>query len=213
MNVFIDLFSGLGGASYAFDESSDWHTIKIDSNTELLEYNRGLHILDISRVEEVIRMIENMLCSIGHRFHETLVIWASPPCTDFSYARTDRTHTQTAEDFDMTLLDATRQIIEHFEPDAWIIENVQGARPIFNEELKRTPTQELGRIILWGDFPLISIRTRDSYSHYKMVTTGSRALRPNWRAKIPQAVSYGLLESLTLQRSLREWLPIAEIEE
>jgi len=213
MNVFIDLFSGLGGASHAFDEHPDWQTIKIDSNTELLEYNRGLHILDISRTQEVIRMIESYFPNACHLNSERLVIWASPPCTDFSYARTDRTHTQTADDFDLTLLDSTRQIIEHFQPDAWIIENVQGARPIFNEELKRTPTQELGRIILWGDFPLISIRTRDSYSHFKMVTTGSRTLRPNWRAKIPQAVSYGLLESLTLQKSLREWLPIEGIEE
>jgi len=209
MNVFIDLFSGLGGASHAFDEHPDWRTIKIDSNTELLDYNRGLHILDISRVEEVIRIIESQCDGCFGQ----MIIWASPPCTEFSYARLDRTHSQTADDFDLTLLDATRQIIEHFQPDAWIIENVQGARPIFNEELKRTPTQELGRIILWGDFPLISIRTRDSYSHYKMGTTGTRAVRPNWRAKIPQAVSYGLLESLTLQRSLKEWLPIEGIEE
>lgn len=213
LKVFIDLFSGLGGASHAFDESPDWCTFKIDNNPELLEFNRGLHILDIADTETVIRMIENMLCEIGHRFHETMVIWASPPCQQFSYANASRTGGQTAEEFDMTLFDAALDIIEHFSPDHWIIENVLGAVPIVEDEYSMMPTQQIGSIILWGNFPSIALQSRDDWSHRKLDAKGSRSLRPNWRAKIPQSVSFGLLDSLARQRTLKEWLPIVETEE
>jgi hypothetical protein len=217
MNVFVDLFSGLGGASHAFDESPDWCTFKIDNNPELLEFNRGLHILDIADTETVIRMIENMLCEIGHRFHETMVIWASPPCNQFSWARQNgdnpRRKGQTAEEFDMTLFDAALDIIEHFSPDHWIIENVLGAVPIVEHEYSMTPTQQIGSIVLWGNFPSIALQSRDDWSHRKLDAKGSRSLRPNWRAKIPQSVSFGLLDSLARQRTLKEWLPIEGIEE
>ena len=121
---------------------------------------------------------------------------------NFSYARADRKQGQTAEDFDMTLIEAARQIIEHFEPDYWILENVQGAIPIIHEEYEMLPTQQIGSIILWGKFPLIGIRTRDEWSHRKLDAKGTRALRPNNRAIIPYPVSRGLLESLTQQTTL-----------
>jgi len=213
LKVFIDLFSGLGGASHAFDESPDWCTFKIDNNPELLEFNRGLHILDISDTDTVIRMIENMFPNQCHLNCEQLVIWASPPCQQFSYANASRTRGQTAEEFDMTLFDAALDIIEHFSPDHWIIENVLGAVPIVEDEYSMMPTQQIGSIILWGKFPSIALQSRDDWAHRKLDAKGSRTLRPNWRAKIPQAVSFGLLDSLTRQRSLKEWLPTAETEE
>lgn len=213
LKVFIDLFSGLGGASHAFDESPDWCTFKIDNNPELLEFNRGLHIMDISDSNTVIRMIENLFPNRCHLNCEQLVIWASPPCQQFSYANANRTEGQTADDFDMTLFDAALDIIEHFQPDAWIIENVLGAVPIVEDEYSMLPTQQIGSIVMWGNFPQIAIRTRDDWKHRKLDAKGSRTLRPNWRAKIPQAVSFGLFESLTNQRTLKEWLPIEEIEE
>ena len=48
MKVFIDLFSGLGGASAAFDGDRFWHTIKIDNNPELVPLNRGLKLMDLA---------------------------------------------------------------------------------------------------------------------------------------------------------------------
>jgi len=213
VNVFIDLFSGLGGAAHAFDEHPDWRTIKIDNNSELLEYNRGLHIFDISRTEEVIRLIESTFPNGCHLNCDKLVIWASPPCQEFSYANAKRKKKQTSDDFNMELFDAALDIIEHFQPDAWILENVLGAVPIVEHEYSMMPTQQIGSIILWGKFPQIGIRTRDDWSHRKLDAKGTRSLRPNWRAKIPQAVSFGLLESLTQQKTLKEWQLIEETEE
>lgn len=208
MKLFVDLFSGLGGASHAFDLSPEWHTLKIDNNPELLDYNRGLHLLDIVNTDTIIRMIDNTM----REGYEKLVIWASPPCQQFSYANANRKLTQTTDDFDMTLFDAALDIIEHFRPDHWIIENVLGAVPIVEDEYSMMPTQQIGSIVMWGNFPLIAIPSRDDWTHRKLDAKGSRTLRPNWRAKIPQAVSFGLLDSLTRQRTLKEWLPIAEIE-
>ena len=202
MKVFIDLFSGLGGAASAFDEDPSWHVIKIDNNPELLEHNRGLQIMDISDTQEVIRMLESQFQNGCHLNCDKLVIWASPPCQEFSWARADRMQGQTAEEFDMTLLESTRQIIEHFQPEFWVIENVHGAKPIFNEELELNPRQEIGSIVLWGEFPLIGIRTRDDWMHRKLEAKGSRTLRPNNRAIIPYAVSEGLKSAIDEQKTL-----------
>jgi len=210
-NVFIDLFSGLGGASAAFDRAPNWHVIKIDNNPELLDHNRGMFLMDISKTDEVVYMIEAQLDQLLPI--DKLVIWASPPCNEFSWARADRLEGQSSDDFDLTLLESTRQIIELFSPDYWIIENVQGAIPIFNDELEMTPTQEIGRTILWGDFPLIPIHDRANFRHRKLSAKGSRTLRPNFRAKIPWEISQGLLCAIECQRSLKEWMPVEEIEE
>lgn len=202
MKVFIDLFSGMGGASKAFDEDPSWHVIKIDNNPELLEYNRGLQLMNISDTQEVIRMLESQFQNGCHLNCDKLVIWASPPCQEFSWARADRMQGQTSEEFDLTLLESTRQIIEYFQPEIWIIENVHGAKPIFNEELELNPRQEIGSIVLWGEFPLIGIRTRDDWMHRKLEAKGSRTLRPNNRAIIPYAVSEGLKSAIDEQKTL-----------
>jgi len=210
LNIFIDLFSGLGGASAAFERSPNWHVIKIDNNPELLEHNRGLWLYDISDTQEVI----NAIHSYCNPFEaDKLVIWASPPCNEFSWARADRMGGQTADEFDLTLLESTRRIIEHLAPDYWVIENVHGAKPIFNEELEAPPTQEIGPVVLWGDFPLIPIHDRANFRHQKLSAKGSRTLRPNFRAMIPWEISQGLLCAIECQRSLKEWMPIEEIEE
>ena len=83
MKVFIDLFSGLGGASQAFEDSPDWRVIKIDNNRELIEHNRGLQIMDIGDTEEVIRMIESQFPNGCHLNCEKLVIWASRGSSDY----------------------------------------------------------------------------------------------------------------------------------
>lgn len=211
MRLFIDLFSGLGGASVAFDEDPRWKTVKIDNNPELVQHNRGLIVMDIANHEEVCRMIEQFihldgLCQV--------FIWASVPCHQFSWARQNsdnpRRVGQTAEDFDLTLFDATCQIIEHFKAMfdergvsfMWAIENVHGAKPIFNEELMLHPRQEIGSVVLWGDFPLIPIMERDTWKHRKLEAKGSRSLRPNYRALTPRPISEGLLDAIMRQTTI-----------
>lgn len=216
MNIFIDLFSGTGGASAAFEMSPNWQVIKIDNKPELLEHNKGLWLYDISDTEEVINAIHAFCNPFGVNT-DKIVIWASVPCDQFSWVRQNgdspRRMGQTADDFDLTLLDSTRQIIEHFQPDYWLIENVHGAKPIFNDELQLTPTQEIGSIVLWGDFPLIPIHDRANFRHRKLDAKGTRVLRPVWRARTPFEISQGLLCAIENQKTLKEWMQVAEIEE
>ena len=101
MKVFIDLFSGLGGASAAFDEDPSWQTIKIDNNPELVPLNRGLKLMDLENVDWTIHALTLMLESIADEHGiEKVVLWMSPPCNQFSYANANR-----PEEPDLTLLD------------------------------------------------------------------------------------------------------------
>lgn len=165
---------------------------------------------DIADTSGTIAIIEAVLCGLGSRLNVhigKIVIWASPPCEQFSWANPNRTHDQKIDDFDMTLLNAAKEIIAHFSPDFWVIENVHGAIPIFGSLISdggigSRPTQQIGSVVLWGNIPQIAIEHRDSWTHRKMDAKGSRVLRPNYRAMIPLAISQGLLDALTKQRSL-----------
>lgn len=203
VKVFIDLFSGLGGASAAFDEDPSWHTIKIDNNEELVDLNRGLHLMDLSDVKATTHALSLMLQRIAdeHRI-DKVVLWMSPPCQEFSLANRNR-----PAEPDLTLLDACIAYVDHlqFVVDYWIIENVHGAKRTFTDEIGRTPTQEIGPVVLWGHFPLIPIRTRDTWKHRKMEAKGSRTLRPNYRALIPYPISEGLRDAINHQRKLDEY--------
>lgn len=198
VKVFIDLFSGLGGAAASFDDDPSWTTIKIDNNPILLEHNRGLIIMDLAQVDDVIHALTLMLRKIADEHGiEKVVLWMSPPCTEFSYANQSRPANP-----DLTLLDACREYVNRVQTDFWIIENVQGAEPTFTDELERTPTQQIGSVYLWGHFPLIPIRTRDSWKHRKLEAKGTRELRPNFRALIPYPISEGLKTAIDHQQRL-----------
>ena len=208
MKVFIDLCSGTGGASQAFDNAPDWSTIKIDHIEELLEINRGLVLSDITNVHATIAIIDNLLQAIRDRYGQIskLVIWASPPCNQFSWVNQQgdnpRRMNQTIDDFDWEVIDAIRQIIDYYNPHYWIIENVQGARHLICERLDMPYRQEIGRIVLWGDFPLIPILDRTQWKHKKTMPIGGRKLRQIYRARIPVGVSEGLLDAIDRQTTL-----------
>lgn len=203
MKVFIDLFSGLGGASKAFDEDPAWTTIKIDNNPDLVPLNKGLHIMDISNTDEILRFLSNTLQTITEEQGlEKVVIWASPPCVQYSLANRERD----PESFDNTLLNATIDILYHINPDYHIIENVKGAIEEFNDVLNGNWKQRIKAMFLWGHFPLIALRDHDALHGYsKLNTKGSRKLRPNYRAVIPYEVSLGLKDSIDNQTTLEDW--------
>ena len=203
MKVFINLFSGLGGAARAFDEDPTWHTIKIDHNPELVPLNRGLKLMDLANVPATIHALTLMLTAIANEHRITkVVLWMSPPCNEFSLANQNR-----PENPDLTLLMACIDYINHFQHivDYWVLENVKGAEPIFSEELERHPTQQIGPVYLWGHFPLIPIRTRDEWKHRKLDAKGSRTLRPNYRALIPYPISEGLRDAIDHQQTLDQY--------
>ena len=211
MKVFIDLFSGLGGAAQAFDEHPEWKTIKIDNNPALIPHVHGMILADVHEVDNILNIIMALLFEHKDEL-EKVVVWASPPCTEFSLANPNR-----PEEPDLTLLQATQAIMNKLyqwmsanETEFyWGIENVKGAIEYFNDELEIAWHQRIGPIYLWGTIPWIDFIDAHHREHKKTDkgawTKGSRALRPNLRAMVPYAVSRGLLDSLEHQTSLLQF--------
>lgn len=205
MKVFIDLFCGLGGASSAFCAAPGWKVIKIDNNPDLIPHVHGLILADVHDTDNIKSIITALLFEHTDEI-EQIVVWASPPCTEFSLANPNRPHEP-----DMSLLMAAKDIIEWIVTGEdtskmnplWAIENVKGAIDWFNEELEMPWHQRIGPFFLWGTIPWIDFRDADDKLHKKTgMNKGTRALRPNLRAKIPDAVSQALLDSLELQTKL-----------
>jgi hypothetical protein len=206
MKVFIDLFCGLGGASSAFDAAPNWKVIKIDNNADLIPHVHGMILADVHDTHNILSIIHGLL--FEHRNDiEQIVIWASPPCTEFSFANQNR-----PEQPDMSLLISAMEIIRILhnskltqqESILWCVENVKGAIDWFNDELEMPWHQRIGPFFLWGTIPWIDFRCADHKQHKKTgLNKGTRALRPNIRAKIPDEVSQALLDSLELQTKLQ----------
>lgn len=207
MKVFIDLFCGLGGASSAFSEHNEWKGIMIDNNPELIPHVRGLIISDLSEVRETWDIIRRLL-SEEPNVHE-IFLWMSPPCNQFSYASGAN-----RPDFpDLELIQSCKRYIslldaysfEHGITFNWLIENVKGAIPWFDQVLGMPWHQRIGPIFLWGEAPYIDFKDASDREHRKDFSKGTRLLRANVRAMIPWSVSSGLLGALEYQTSLEDF--------
>lgn len=200
MKVFIDLCCGLGGASQAFWDSPDWLVLRIDNNEDLLPHVKGMILADITDFKN----ITNIITALLPMDIEELVIWASPPCLEFSLAYSgprNRAH-MAGEEFEpsMDLVFACLDIIDHFEPKYWWLENVRGATTYFTPELGKY-RQRLGQFFLWGHFPLIAVRDSEMLRHTKP-DDRHNPLRANIRACIPLDFSNAVKESIENQRTL-----------
>lgn len=216
MNIMIDLFAGLGGASQAFWDDPNWAVIRIDNNEALLEHTRGLILSDITDVDRTMSIIERMILNIHHNSTRTqsdvgwidkLVVWASPPCNQYSFANGVNLD---PHEYDNTLLEAALEIIDRLQPDAWIIENVKGAIETFNEIVGMEWVQSVGSIFLWGQFPILAFEDAKDRWHKKDLNSGTRELRPNIRALIPYSISQAYLSAVMCQTKITSFCVDAE---
>jgi len=203
MKIMLDLFSGLGGASEAM-LNHGWEVLRIEKNPELaLVPNTKIKcVYDLGRETE-------MNIAKGIYPPQLTLIWASPPCTDFSNGFSspkskairakEKYHPQNAIDM---VLEAKR-IIEMFRPQYWIIENVRGAikylTPILGE-----PAMIIDSIVLWGKFPKWTMER--GFKHLKDQSAWSTdPMRANKRALIPYAVSDACRQSIEDTKTLDYW--------
>ena len=212
MNLFVDLFAGLGGASQAFVECGSWDVIQIDNNPDLIEHNPNLIMMDCLDTLAITELITE---AIHDGDYEQVVVWASPPCLDFSLAfdapgpRAQRA----GEPFEPSLtamLSAHRVICNVAtvvrDDDAkftWVIENVRGAVSWFTPHIG-PPRGNWAKFFLWGNFPQLAFADRSIDGHV-MEDKRHSPIRANIRAKVPMALSKALRDALTKQRSLTEW--------
>ncbi len=200
----LDLFSGLGGASQAMVDHPDWTVIRVDNNPALLEHCPDTVIEEIDR-----KWILNMGRWWAPHLEVDLV-WASPPCTDFSDGYSSpkstwyREHPDEEYKPDMSLLEHTIEIINTVKPAHWIIENVRGAQPFFQRYIGDV-RKIIGPYYLWGDFPLFHANLPRGYSKEDDEDKYGRALRSNARALVPWAISEACRQSIQYQTSIEDW--------
>ena len=193
MKLMIDLFSGLGGASEAFAQNTEWAVLRYENNPAL----RDVPFTTLCDLKEY-----RIRCR-----HDIDLIWASPPCLSFSTAYSaPRSIAQRAgEEYepDMSLVNVAYEIIQELKPKYWVIENVAGASKYF-EPLLGKPRQIIGPFLLWGNFPLIDVNR--NWEHKKSEHDARHdELRSNIRAKIPIEISENLLLSIETSRSILDY--------
>jgi len=192
MTSMLDLYSGLGGASEAFIEAG-CHVIRVDNNPDL-DVRNTVHA-DASYAFNLVS---------DEKFD---LIWASPPCLEFSRAFSAPAPTALREGrpFSPDLRDVHKahEIIKWLKPRYWVIENVAGSirhlEPILGE-----PSQIIGSFVLWHNLPRIVV-ARDFKHNKADIDPGQHdPLRSNKRAKIPIEISRAVLEAVRLP-TLENW--------
>jgi hypothetical protein len=132
MLLMIDLCSGLRGASAAMRERG-WEVVSLD--------------LDPAMSADVVADVRDWRWD-GRRPD---LVWASPPCTEFS--RESMPWTRSGVDPDMSLVQACVRIARESDARFWLIENTRGAikwfRPLLGEPKFRMNPQ-----FLWGVPPV-----------------------------------------------------------
>ena len=199
----LDLFSGLGGASEAF-LNNGWEVKRIENNPEL-SLVPNTEMMDIQQFEEFVSLI---IAAGGDPARPTL-IWASPPCTDFSdgynspKSKARRSRIDYYPGDSIELVKCTMRIIKLLQPKYWILENVKGSVE-FLEPILGPPQMIIDSIYLWGNFPKWSMPP--GYKHVKNDSAwSSHPLRANIRAKIPYAVSDACRQSIENTKTLDYW--------
>lgn len=196
----LDLFSGLGGASEAFLRAGD-EVIRIENNPRLF------HIPYTEQMDIKSKEFDNFVMteSLGNERFD--LIWASPPCLEFSMAYNAPKSAARRQGIDfkpnMELVEKAMAVIDCLQPKYWVIENVMGAQEFFNPILGN-PSQIINSFCLWGNFP--GIIMPPNYHHLKHDVGSKNPLRSNYRAIIPFEVSEQLRRSIIEQKTLGDWI-------
>ena len=195
MRRMLDLFSGLGGASEAFVRDQGWEVVRVE-NEPLLEG------VECTRMMDVTDVLDSDLVGTWD------LIWASPPCTEFSRAYNAPAPKAQREgrEFkpDLSLVRAAVAIIECLEPKWWVIENVHGAmKPLM--PILGPPTLLVGPFALWGSIPPLDLPKGFKHAKSDNDTGGHDPLRSQRRAVVPLEISQALLEAVTSQTTLDQF--------
>jgi len=202
MKHMLDLFSGLGGASEAMVRDDTWSVLRIENNPLL----GGVPYTVIDDVKNIANNIFG-----SHNVKQKIdLIWASPPCREFSSGYSSpksiwcREHGIESYQPNMELLEAALRIIEIVKPKYWVIENVVGSIRYFQEYLGE-PRQIIGPYVLWGNFPILEIDSAQLISKSKKDVHSSNPLRSNYKAKVDIHISRTLKETIDNQMSILDY--------
>lgn len=196
-----DLYSGLGGASEPFMQRPlEWMVFRFENNPMLSS------LMSPDYVPATVHM-DLRAFNYSMRIQAPDLIWASPPCLDFSnaYAAPKPTAAREGLDFkpDMKPMLRAVEIIEYFKPEHWVIENVHGAIKHFNPHLG-PPRLIAGPFALWGNFPLFEPNL-EGHTKGDNDAWSTDPLRANKRALIPFPLVEGLRLTIKNQSTLLDF--------
>ena len=140
--------------------------------------------------------------------HTPTLVWASPPCIDFSrgFNAPGPAALREGLEFEPSLDLSKRalEIIEELNPKYWVVENVVGAIKHF-EPLLGPPRQIIGSCVLWGNFPFIDVDRNFDHTKASYDVWSNDPLRSNKKAKIPIEISSSLRAVIDSQTTLLEF--------
>ncbi len=210
--VFVDLFSGLGGASQAALDAG-WHVLRFDNNEALRGEVHNTSFWDISGTGfrfHLMKQLEDYAQSIGVATGDLQVLlWGSPPCTEFSegYNAPRIVARREGRDFtpDTSLVERFLEIRDSINPKWWCLENVKGSIPFIaplvnkaaeNREWERANAfpQVIGPFVLWHNFAPIQVPF--GWRPKRKTDLWPSPLRANLRAKVPIEISQGVLNAI-----------------
>lgn len=113
------------------------------------------------------------------------LVWASPPCTEFS--RESMPWCRTGQTPSLELVNAAKRIIDESQVATWVIENVRGATKYLNPLFGKP--RSYGPVFLWGEFP----RFKAKVNPWKERLSSTRKAE---RAEIPWAIGDGLRRAI-----------------
>jgi len=172
--TFLDLCSGSGGAAAGFS-AAGFNVVTVDNNPD---FNPDL-LVDVCELSK----------NIGFSPGSFDVVWASPPCNEFSLWGMPF-HKDRRKIPDMSIVKACKAIIDYLDPAFWIIENVRGAIPFFKTLESLDFYTFYGSRYLWGSFPITHVNTKKCYGKEKI--PGHCSFTSAMRSKIPFPLSYSL---------------------
>lgn len=163
--LMLDLFAGTGGSSSAFRDAG-WEVVTVDADPQ-----HGTTIVaDLSTWSWT-----------GRR---PTLVWASPPCTEFS--RESMPWCRTGESPDLGLYNAALRIVAECKPEWWVIENVRGAQRWLGRAVMHA-----GPFYLWGWFPHFDPPRIEPFK--ESLSSSDKV----GRAAVPYSLSLALLNAIT----------------
>ena len=173
--LMLDLCSGLKGASAAMVERG-WQVISVDINPAF--------------EPDIIADVRQW----SYRGPPPDLVWASPPCNEFS--REFLPWHRTGKAPDMSIAMACIRIIQEARPRYWCLESTRGGA-IFLAPILGRPREIHSPYYLWGIFPPLGLR-KLTYRHKESYPSSAEALR----AKIPYELSLAMAEAVSRYKPL-----------
>lgn len=192
MKYVLDICSGLGGWSSAFELDPGYEVITIDIDQRF----EPSICMDIKDTAGVITAVKKM-----HSGKFDLIL-CSPPCVEFYKVDKPYYPEHYGKKPDMSLVKSCLEIISTFNPPFWCMENSRHGKKWICSLIGNIK-HKIGSYYLWGEFPKFNCKVSGKFENDPWSSDPFRAAK---RAKIPLNMSQALKDAVENQKTLIDYL-------